>query len=272
MEGASSPLRGGLAATGGFPFRPLAVRCRSVGTGIPQDQRLDPVPQPPDPLHQVPLRLPPLREGGQVVPEGRPSSSAMAARRSVVVRPGGLLPGRGPGSAPPRWLGGGGGSSSRRCVSSTAAGVAFCPSDSRAHAVSRTLTALSGSCRSGEIAVGEAHGGIQPIVQDPDVVVLLQGGNDPPEQSPRSCSSEGSSTFTSWKRRASAGSFSKYFLYSDQVVGGDWCAGSPRASAGDLQEVGGVVAAPPRRPAPIMDVGLVDEEDDGGSRTTSPPR
>ena len=32
------------------------------------------------------------------------------------------------------------------------------------------------------------------------------------------CFSAGSSTLTSWKRRASAGSFSKYFLYSDQVV------------------------------------------------------
>jgi benzoyl-CoA reductase/2-hydroxyglutaryl-CoA dehydratase subunit BcrC/BadD/HgdB len=30
--------------------------------------------------------------------------------------------------------------------------------------------------------------------------------------------SSGSSTWTSWKRRVSAGSFSKYFLYSSQVV------------------------------------------------------
>src|SRR6202035_534539 len=29
----------------------------------------------------------------------------------------------------------------------------------------------------------------------------------------------GSSTFTTWKRRASAASFSKYFLYSDHGVG-----------------------------------------------------
>ena len=36
-----------------------------------------------------------------------------------------------------------------RVASSIAGGVAFCPSARRAHAVSSTLTALSGSCRSG---------------------------------------------------------------------------------------------------------------------------
>jgi hypothetical protein len=41
----------------------------------------------------------------------------------------------------------------------------------------------------------------------------------------------GSSTFTSWKRRESAGSFSKNFLNSLQVVAA-MVRSSPRASAG----------------------------------------
>jgi hypothetical protein len=41
----------------------------------------------------------------------------------------------------------------------------------------------------------------------------------------------GSPTFTTWKRRASAGSFSKYFLYSAQVVAA-MVRSSPRARAG----------------------------------------
>ena len=41
----------------------------------------------------------------------------------------------------------------------------------------------------------------------------------------------GSSTLTTWKRRASAASFSKYFLYSPQVVAA-MVRSSPRANAG----------------------------------------
>ena len=37
-------------------------------------------------------------------------------------------------------------------------------------------------------------------------------------------SSVGSSTLTTWKRRVRAASFSKYFLYSAQVVARDRCA------------------------------------------------
>src|SRR5437588_136528 len=44
-------------------------------------------------------------------------------------------------------------------------------------------------------------------------------------------SSEGSSTLITWKRRVSAGSFSKYFLYSPQVVAAI-VRKVPRASAG----------------------------------------
>ena len=44
-------------------------------------------------------------------------------------------------------------------------------------------------------------------------------------------SSLGSSIFTTWKRRVKAGSFSKYFLYSAQVVAA-MVRNSPRAKAG----------------------------------------
>ncbi len=44
-------------------------------------------------------------------------------------------------------------------------------------------------------------------------------------------SSSGSSTFTSWKRRSRALSFSKYFWYSDKVVA-PIALNSPRARAG----------------------------------------
>jgi hypothetical protein len=61
-------------------------------------------------------------------------------------------------------------------------------------------------------------------------------------------SAEGSSSLTSWKRRASAASFSKYFLYSDQVVAAI-VRSSPRASAG----LSRFAASPPPAapPAPI---------------------
>ena len=45
------------------------------------------------------------------------------------------------------------------------------------------------------------------------------------------CAGLGSSSVTGWKRRLSAGSFSKYFLYSRQVVAA-MVRSSPRASAG----------------------------------------
>ncbi|MDT4814498.1 hypothetical protein FQZ97_475030 [compost metagenome] len=62
-------------------------------------------------------------------------------------------------------------------------------------------------------------------------------------------SSLGSSTFTTWKRRASAASFSKYFLYSLQVVAA-MVRSSPRASAGLSRLAASFWPACP--PAPIM--------------------
>jgi hypothetical protein len=59
----------------------------------------------------------------------------------------------------------------------------------------------------------------------------------------------GSSTFTSWKRRDSAGSFSKNFLYSLQVVAAR-VRSSPRASAGLSRLAASFCPACP--PAPII--------------------
>jgi hypothetical protein len=95
-------------------------------------------------------------------------------------------------------------------------------------------------------------------------------------------SSSGSSTFTTWKRRASAASFSKYFLYSPQVVAAI-VRSSPRASAGlsrlaasfwllhlhdleaprqrRLEQVGGIVLAGLAAGTDHR-VRLVDEQDD----------
>src|SRR5215470_16782608 len=62
-------------------------------------------------------------------------------------------------------------------------------------------------------------------------------------------SSSGSSTFTTWNLRASAASFSKYFLYSDQVVAAI-VRNSPRARAGFRRLAASFCPACP--PAPII--------------------
>jgi hypothetical protein len=59
-------------------------------------------------------------------------------------------------------------------------------------------------------------------------------------------STVGSSSLTAWKRRASAGSFSKYFLYSVHVVAA-MVRSSPRASAG-LRRF--AASEPPAEPRP----------------------
>ena len=72
-------------------------------------------------------------------------------------------------------------------------------------------------------------------------------------------SSLGSSTLTTWKRRASAGSFSKYFLYSDHVVAAI-VRSSPRASAGFRRLAASFWPAVSARAN--HGVRFVDEEDD----------
>jgi len=61
-------------------------------------------------------------------------------------------------------------------------------------------------------------------------------------------SSSGSSTFTGWKRRSSAASFSKYFLNSLQVVAAT-VRSSPRARAGLRRLAASLPPAVP--PAPM---------------------
>ena len=74
-------------------------------------------------------------------------------------------------------------------------------------------------------------------------------GHDAAQHDAGTCFSSGSSTLTTWKRRASAGSFSKYFLYSDQVVAA-MVRSSPRARAGFSRLAASFWPAAP--PAPIM--------------------
>src|SRR4030095_14962998 len=71
--------------------------------------------------------------------------------------------------------------------------------------------------------------------------------------------SVGSSTLTTWKRRASAASRSKYFLYSAQVVAAI-VRSSPRARAGFSRFAG--APCPALAAAAGHGVGLVDEHDD----------
>ena len=76
-------------------------------------------------------------------------------------------------------------------------------------------------------------------------------------------SSVGSSTLTTWKRRARAGSFSKYFLYSDQVVAA-MVRSSPRASAGFSRLAAS--SCPACAAGADHGVRFVDEQDDGRGR------
>ena len=71
--------------------------------------------------------------------------------------------------------------------------------------------------------------------------------------------SVGSSTFTTWKRRVSAASFSKYFLYSAQVVAA-MLRSSPRASAGFSRLAASF--CPACAAGADQRVRLVDEQDD----------
>jgi hypothetical protein len=72
-------------------------------------------------------------------------------------------------------------------------------------------------------------------------------------------SSSGSSTLTTWKRRVRAGSFSKYFLYSDQVVAA--MVRSLTARERRLEQVGRIALAS-RATGADQRMRLVDEQDD----------
>ena len=118
----------------------------------------------------------------------------------------------------------------RRVRSSTGAGTAAWLMATRAQAVSSSDTPLSGNCRDGMKRADSltASSTASSRMRTPWCFSSVA-------TSPRSMAaargSEGSSTFTTWKRRVSAASFSKYFLYSAQVVAATH-RNSPRASAG----------------------------------------
>ena len=94
----------------------------------------------------------------------------------------------------------------------------------------------------------EPHRRFHSLVENPYSVVLLEGGNHPRIMTWHN-SSVGSSTLISWNRRANAGSFSMYFLYSDQVVAAT-VRSSPLARAGLRRLAASPWPAAP--PAPIM--------------------
>jgi hypothetical protein len=113
----------------------------------------------------------------------------------------------------------------------------------------------------GNVAVRQSHGVFHGLIQNAHFVVVLERLNQPAHHD-NSCSSVGSLTFTTWKRRAKAASF-RNILYSAQVVAAS-VRSSPRASAG-FQEVGRTFGLPAA--CAIGGVGFIDEQDDGLGRS-----
>ena len=135
-----------------------------------------------------------------------------------------------------------------RLTSSTGAGVAACPMATFAHAVSRTLTHLSGSCRP-EMYRWESFTASSTASSRILTVWCFSRFFARARIMTTATSSVGSSTLTTWNRRARAASFSKYFLYSAQVVAAI-VRSSPRASAGFRRLAASFCPAAP--PAPII--------------------
>ena len=90
---------------------------------------------------------------------------------------------------------------------------------------------LVGQLARRDVAVREPDGRLERLVEDLHPVVLLHARPRCPRIIRMPFSSLGSSTWTTWKRRVSAGSFSMYFLYSAQVVAAI-VRSVPRARAG----------------------------------------
>ncbi len=136
----------------------------------------------------------------------------------------------------------------RRCASSISYGRAEIPMWTRAAHVSSRSTALSGSCRPEMYRLDSFT---DSTTASSRIRTLCEASylSRRPRSMRTVASSPGSSSFTSWNLRASAGSFSKYFLYSDQVVAA-MVRSSPRASAG----LSRLAASPPPAapPAPII--------------------
>ena len=125
----------------------------------------------------------------------------------------------------------------------------FCPrAQTRAGRV-EDADGLVGQLAAGDIAVGEAARRQPRLRRGCELCDAFRGLRTMPRSIIMHCSSSGSSTFTTWKRRASAASFSKYFLYSDHVVAA-MVRSSPRARAGFRRLAASFWPAWP--PAPIM--------------------
>ena len=107
---------------------------------------------------------------------------------------------------------------------------------------------LVGELAAGDVAAERRTAAVDRLVADDDAVGLLVAVRAGRGASVMATSSLGSSTLTGWKRRSSAASFSKYFLYSVQVVAA-MVRSSPRASAG----LSRLAASPPPAapPAPM---------------------
>ena len=101
----------------------------------------------------------------------------------------------------------------------------------------------------GEVAVRQLDGVRHRLVQDAHLVMRFQRRRQATDHDACIAARSGSSTLTTWKRLASAASFSKYFLYSDQVVAA-MVRSSPRARAGLSRLAASPCPAWP--PAPIM--------------------
>ena len=142
------------------------------------------------------------------------------------------------------------------------AGTACWLMATRAQAVSSRLTALSGQLAGRDVAVREPHGGLQGLVEDLDLVVLLQGGGDAAHHQDRLLLAR----LVDLDDLEAAGQgrvLLDVLLVLGPGGGGD---GAQRAAGqGGLEQVGGVAGAGGAAGAD-QGVGLVDEQDDGLGR------
>ena len=113
-----------------------------------------------------------------------------------------------------------------------------------------------GNWRAGNVAMAKARTADQSLHRECGPCDVSRGRADKLRIMRTAFSSDGSSTLITWKRRVSAGSFSKYFLYSAQVVAAI-VRSVPRASAG-LSKIRGV-ALTGRSACPDERVRFVDE-------------
>ena len=151
-----------------------------------------------------------------------------------------------------------GSSSISASMSFTSGGRVIAPMRAREPGFVHHVDGLVRQEAAGEIAVGELDGGFERLVRELALWCSSYFGRRPLRIRIVS-STVGASTFTVWKRRSSAASFSMYLRYSLSVVAPTHCS-SPRQSAG-LMMLRRVHRAFGRAGADDG-VQLVDEEDD----------